>query len=232
MNNLGNIWSTSMQNKSQHKNINVKSNLPKFTKRTENIKINVNDIFSHQFNRPRQLNSRLSSSQSKPISQSEPQSNISNLSKNRNAKAYWGTPTWYLFHSIAAKINEDYYKNNYNFIWGFIKKTCSLLPCPYCKSHAISYVSKIKDSQINTKEKLINILYNFHNHANKNSGTGQYPKNKLDIYKKSNMNKIFNLFKARFFTSYFGTRYFQDWTKVGFKSEVIDFINKTKNNYN
>ena len=26
-------------------------------------------------------------------------------------KAFWGTPTWYLFHSLAEKVNEQNIKN-------------------------------------------------------------------------------------------------------------------------
>jgi len=160
---------------------------------------------------------------------------ISGFSKininSKNSKKYWGTPTWYLFHSIAAKINEEYYKNNYKMIWQFIKSVCSHLPCPYCRSHALSYVNKINDTQLNTKEKLIDILYNFHNHANTNSGSKQYSKEKLDIYKKANIQKMFNFFLARFFKSYIGTRQFQDWNKSIFKVKLREFMAETKEHY-
>ena len=160
---------------------------------------------------------------------------ISGFSKinmnSKNSKKYWGTPTWYLFHSIAAKINEEYYKNNYKMVWQFIKSVCSQLPCPYCRSHALLYVNKINDTQVNTKEKLIDILYNFHNHVNTNSGSKQYSKEKLDVYKKANIQKMFNFFLSRFFKSYIGTRQFQDWNKSIFKVKLREFMEETKEHY-
>ena len=48
----------------------------------------------------------------------------------------------------------------------FIQQTCSVLPCPYCRYHAIMYVNKISNEQINLKEKLIKVLFDFHNSVN------------------------------------------------------------------
>ena len=60
-----------------------------------------------------------------------------------NSKSYWGTPTWFLFHTIAARINENWYRQNYTIVWEFITKCCSTLPCPFCRSHAIAFVQFI-----------------------------------------------------------------------------------------
>ena len=202
--NLGNIWS----NKLPH--------TPKINK--------FNNIFSSKSN-INKVNSALRS-------QNNVISGFSKINMNgKNSKKYWGTPTWYLFHSIAAKINEEYYKNNYKMVWQFIKLVCSQLPCPYCRSHAMSYVNKINDTQVNTKEKLIDILYNFHNHANTNSGSKQYSKENLDLYKKANIQKMFNFFLSRFFKSYYGTRQFQDWNKSKFKVKLREFMAETKDHY-
>lgn len=202
--NLGNIWS----NKLPH--------TPKINK--------FNNIFSSKSN--------INKANSALRSQNNVISGFSKINMNgKNSKKYWGTPTWYLFHSIAAKINEEYYKNNYKMVWQFIKSVCSNLPCPYCRSHAMSYINKINDTQVNIKEKLIDILYNFHNHVNTHSGSKQYSKEKLDVYKKANIQKMFNLFLSRFFKSYYGTRQFQDWNKSIFKVKLREFMEETKEHY-
>ena len=85
-------------------------------------------------------------------------------------KAFWGTPTWYLFHSLAEKVNEEKYKKHYMIVWNFIKEICNALPCPYCKAHATNYVNGISILNINTKQKLITTLFNFHNDVNVRTG--------------------------------------------------------------
>ena len=40
----------------------------------------------------------------------------------------WGNATWFMFHSIAAKINKDWYAQNYTVVWDFIKNCCANLP--------------------------------------------------------------------------------------------------------
>jgi len=77
----------------------------------------------------------------------------------------WGPPIWTLFHTMAANINE---KNTILILQLFqqIKKICSLLPCPDCSQHATRYLNRINNDQINTKNKIINVLFNFHNSVN------------------------------------------------------------------
>ena len=65
--------------------------------------------------------------------------------ERHDAKSYWGTPTWYLFHGIAANINEHFYKNNVSVILSFIKRVCANLPCPYCRGHAVNYMRYINE---------------------------------------------------------------------------------------
>jgi hypothetical protein len=229
--NLGNIWSNKSMNRNRTPNPNPNQNPnpnpnPK-PKPNPNPKPNsksnpFNNIFSSKTGKNSAHNALNSNNKI-----------ISGFSKlnNKNSKKYWGTPTWYLFHSIASRINEEYYKNNFKIVWQFIKEVCSHLPCPYCRSHALSYVNKIDDVQVDTKEKLIDILYNFHNYANRNSGSEQYPKEKLDVYKKANIQKMFNLFLSRFFKSYYGTRQFQDWNKSKFKVKLREFMAETNDHY-
>ena len=110
-------------------------------------------------------------------------------------------------------------------VWNFIKEICASLPCPYCKQHAISYVNSISISEINTKNKLINRLFVFHNDVNVRTGKPKKNNVVLYKYKSANLNKILELFKSRFFVSYIGRRQFDDWVKSKTKESTIEFWN-------
>ena len=154
-----------------------------------------------------------------------PQSKVIKNTNNMGTKAYWGTPTWLLFHSLAEKVNEEKYKKHYMVVWNFIKEICASLPCPYCKQHAVSYVNSISISEINTKNKLINRLFVFHNDVNVRTGKPKKNDVVLYKYKSANLNKILELFKSRFFVSYIGRRHFDDWIKSKTKESTIQFWN-------
>ena len=115
-------------------------------------------------------------------------------------------------------------------VWNFIKEVCNGLPCPYCKQHASNYVNKIPVYNINTKEKLKETLYKFHNDVNLRTGKISLHTSVLEKYKNSNIIKILNLFMNRFFTSYIGTRHFNDWLKNQLKEKTKTFWNFYVNN--
>ena len=142
-------------------------------------------------------------------------------------RAYWGTPTWILFHTIAEKVNENYYNQNYMVIWNFIKDICHNLPCPFCQTHAVNYIKSIHISQVNTKSGLKNVLFDFHNKANKNSNKKQESIEILNKYKNANTDKVFINFEQRFFKSYIGNRQFTDWLKNSLKIRYKEFVEKT-----
>jgi hypothetical protein len=146
---------------------------------------------------------------------------------SQDNRAYWGTPTWILFHTIAEKVNENYYNQNYMVIWNFIKDVCHNLPCPFCQSHAIKYVNSVNISQIKTKIGLKRVLFDFHNQANKNSRKKEESIEILKKYKNANTNNVFNHFETRFFKSYIGNRQFTDWIKNALKTRYAEFVEKT-----
>ena len=47
-----------------------------------------------------------------------------------DGKSRWSIPTWYLFHGIAEKIDEQYYKENYFKVFQLFIIICNNLPCP------------------------------------------------------------------------------------------------------
>ena len=154
-----------------------------------------------------------------------------NPNPHKNSKKYWGTPTWYLFHTIAARVNENFYNSNYHFIWGFIKECCATLPCPYCRQHAMDFTKNISFDMVSTKKKLQDILFEFHNNVNKRTGNKVENINILKKYNNTNIVNIFKLFEQRFFKSYIGSRQFDDWIKNKFKKIFKEFKKKLNGNF-
>lgn len=153
-------------------------------------------------------------------------------SKKKHSRAFWGNATWILFHTIAAKINTNFYKTNYLFVWKFIKECCGNLPCPYCRTHAMSYINKVKINQINTKKKLQRMLFNFHNTANTHAHNPQYEWGNINIYNKANVKNVFKNFENKFFISFYGGREFSQWLRNNFKKNYYSFIKRIINHMN
>ena len=93
----------------------------------------------------------------------------------------WGPPIWLFFHTITAKVKDDLDINVYKGLFRIIKTICKNLPCPTCSSDATLFLSKINEDVINSKQKLINNIYIFHNYVNS--------KNKKKLF---NYNMILN----------------------------------------
>jgi len=150
--------------------------------------------------------------------------------KNKNSgkmgtKSFWGLPTWLLFHSLAEKVDKEKYTTHYKVLWDFIKDICSGLPCPYCQAHASNYINRISLKDVNTKEKLKKVLFDFHNNVNVRIGKSKETISVLEKYKSANLRKILELFKNRFFVSYIGNRRFDDWFKNQLKDRTNTFWN-------
>ena len=149
----------------------------------------------------------------------------------RNNRKYWGEPTWYLFHGIAANVESSYYKRNYNLFFDFIKMICDNLPCPFCRKHAIDYIKNTNISSIDTKEKLIQYLYDFHNYVNKRNGTDLYNFKDLDKYEKMNLSRAIEFFNYRFFKTYYNFKTFDKWRKSKLQKYFIKWINDHKSSF-
>ena len=52
------------------------------------------------------------------------------------SKKEWGNATWYLFHTLAEKIDETYFHENKSKFFHIISIICKNLPCPECAEDA------------------------------------------------------------------------------------------------
>jgi hypothetical protein len=112
----------------------------------------------------------------------------------------WGKYTWYFFHTIAEKIKEDKFNSNRELIFTIIKDTCSVLPCPTCRSHAIASLKNVKWDTIQTKYDLKNFLFDFHNVVNKRKRVKVENIAIIDQYKNANFKNIILKFRDVFQT--------------------------------
>ena len=84
----------------------------------------------------------------------------------------------------AEKINETFLKNHTSEVLQIIKDICHNLPCPHCRHHAAVYMRSINVKHINSREKIKDMFFTFHNAVNKR------------LKKRSNFNlKIFKKLK-------------------------------------
>ena len=107
----------------------------------------------------------------------------------------WGNATWYLFHTLAHKLKDEYI-TEVPILYDFILQICHNLPCPDCKTHAVAYFKRVnKDYVTSSKENLINFLWKFHNDVNIRLKKSTFSKEKLnELYSKANLYRIIMIF--------------------------------------
>jgi len=107
----------------------------------------------------------------------------------------WGPPTWTLFHTLAEKMNEEAFPVLMPQFIFFLKRICSVLPCPECSQHSTQFWKNINVAGIKTKTDLKNMLFLFHNIVNKRKGKPLFINDALsDLYKDQNIINVFNQF--------------------------------------
>jgi hypothetical protein len=112
------------------------------------------------------------------------------------SKMLWGEPTWFLFHTIAHKVKDEFFLEIKNELISNIFSICYNLPCPKCQAHASEYVNKININSIKTRDDLKNFLFRFHNDVSSMKGNPIFPYDQLnEKYSKANtVNVIKNFF--------------------------------------
>lgn len=114
-------------------------------------------------------------------------------------KMIWGEPTWLFLHTIAQKAHEETFFIIRRDLLRYIYAICSNLPCPFCASHAKTYLDSVNFNTIQTKEELKNVMYTFHNVVNARKGYAMFKQEDLDAkYASAITVNIFNNFIRHF----------------------------------
>uniref|UniRef100_A0A6C0JJE7 thiol oxidase n=1 Tax=viral metagenome TaxID=1070528 RepID=A0A6C0JJE7_9ZZZZ len=118
------------------------------------------------------------------------------IQPTQKSKMLWGEPTWFLFHTLAQKVKDEYFLEIKNELIGNIFSICYNLPCPKCQAHASEYVKKVNINSIKTKDDLKNFLFKFHNDVSSMKGNPIFPYDQLnEKYSKAiTVNVINNFF--------------------------------------
>lgn len=110
------------------------------------------------------------------------------------SKSVWGPATWTLLHTLAAKVIESEFTKERTSLIEFIHEICGCLPCPECRSHALSNLKAARMNLITTKQQLIDFLYEFHNRVNQQTKKPLASRATLDQYEKLNTREVVNKF--------------------------------------
>jgi len=89
------------------------------------------------------------------------------------SKQEWGNATWYLFHTLAEKLKPEF-SGESGELFRQIKLLCTNLPCPDCSQHATSSLNDVNTNSINSRENLIEFIWQFHNRVNGRIGKAQF----------------------------------------------------------
>jgi hypothetical protein len=118
------------------------------------------------------------------------------------SKAVWGPAVWYLFHTLAQKVDESQFMIIRNELIQFVYRICANLPCPECASHAEAFLKKNSNRPIRNKEDFKRLLLDLHNHANANTKKPMFTYEQLnEKYDRANTQMVvqnfFNIYGAK-----------------------------------
>ena len=106
----------------------------------------------------------------------------------------WGPPVWNFIHTLAEKVNEDYFNVIKTSLFSIIKRICIYLPCPECSQHANYFLMKVNIAKINSKSEFKHMLFVFHNAVNKRKRKPVFNYNIINKYKSMTIPQTYNNF--------------------------------------
>ena len=110
----------------------------------------------------------------------------------------WGKPTWFLFHTLAEKVNDANFMQIRGGLLDIIYTICLNLPCPKCAEHAKGHLNGINFNTIQSKEDLKMLLFDFHNYVNRRKNYEIYKYEDLKKYKNANIKIIIYSFLVEY----------------------------------
>jgi hypothetical protein len=148
-------------------------------------------------------------------------------------KKVWGNAVWILFHTLAEKIKPEY-KTELGILVEHIASICNNLPCPDCQQHASRVMAQVnKGSITDTREALIDFLWNFHNSVNQRTKTTFYKKEDLELYSRANtQNVIKNFITIMNATSNNEKTMLHGFHRNLYMKQFIEYIQKNLYKYN
>ena len=111
----------------------------------------------------------------------------------------WGAPTWYFLHTLAEKIHENEFALIRSDLLNIIYMIISNLPCPLCSEHGKTFLKSINFDNIQGKDDLKRMLFDFHNLVNTRKHFALFSYDELnDKYSKAITVSVFQNFMYYF----------------------------------
>lgn len=105
-------------------------------------------------------------------------------------KHVWGNICWYLFHTSAFKL-KDNYQHLVPQLFNLIIAICLNLPCPSCRLEASKTIARTNRRKVRTKNELIFCLFSYHNFLNKKLNKPIYSLKEHDkLYSRAKLSNI------------------------------------------
>jgi hypothetical protein len=148
-------------------------------------------------------------------------------------KKDWGNAVWLLFHTLAAKLKEEF-PAELPILVSHITQICNHLPCPDCQQHASQTMAQVNKTNLaSSKEALIDFLWRFHNDVNKRNRGVLFAKEALDKYKTANTyNVIKNFIAIMNATSNNEKTMLHGFHRGLYMKQFITYANNNLNKYN
>lgn len=146
------------------------------------------------------------------------------------SKKEWGTAVWYLFHTLAYKLNND---GHVNLLMKQIFNISNNLPCVECSNHANSILKTVNYKNIDTREKLIKLMLDFHNILNKRLGTPEFTmEQNNELYSRANTRKMIESYIIIIkHNNYSEKGMMHSFKRRQCLNEFIKYINENRSNF-
>jgi hypothetical protein len=114
-------------------------------------------------------------------------------------KMIWGEPTWFFLHTIAHKVKPETFFIVKRDLLRYVYAICTNLPCPFCASHAKTYLDSVNFNAIQSRDELRMLIFTFHNVVNSRKGYTIFKLEDLDAkYSTAITLNMFNNFIKHF----------------------------------
>jgi len=137
-------------------------------------------------------------------------------------------------HTLATRIKDERFETIKNDLWKVINEICNNLPCPDCRNHAVSLMSKTnKEIILRSKTNLETFLFDFHNSVNKRKGYKIFTKDEYDNkYRKINIKiTIVNFINAFNASTKNSNLMMETFHRQRFIQKFIEWIKINKDNF-
>lgn len=88
-------------------------------------------------------------------------------------KKIWGNAIWYFIHTLSFKLKSEY-SNKSNELMGIFYNICINTPCEFCSQDSKRILGNLNMHNINNKEDLIKVMFEFHNKVNKKINKNEF----------------------------------------------------------